>query len=210
MIDIFFIMAKMLKILLNPPAIRGSKIHKTSKVCSGSNIVNTEMDRYSYIANYCQSLNVNIGSFCSIGDYCYIGSAKHPIEWASTSPVFYNGRNVMKKNFTKYKIEDQKKTFIGNDVWIGSMCLIKEGVTIGNGAIVGMGSVVTKDVEAYSIVGGNPAKLIRKRFSDEIIGFLDASEWWLLKDDELKEVGLYIKDAEIFTDKVNQLIKNRK
>jgi serine acetyltransferase len=83
-------------------------------------------------------------------------------------------------------------------VWIGRNALIKQGVTIGNGAVVGMGSVVTRDVAPYSIVGGNPARLIRFRFSEDIIEALIASRWWELPENELKKSSTFIKDPAHF------------
>ena len=76
---------------------------------------------------------------------------------------------------------------IGNDVWLGRECVIMPGVTIGDGAIVAAYSVVTKDVEPYSVVGGNPAHLIKKRFDDELISLLLQWKWWDLEGDELFE-----------------------
>ena len=91
------------------------------------------------------------------------------------SPVFYEGKDSVKTKFSTFKREKPLLTTIGNDVWIGRNVIIKEGVTIGHGSVIGMGSIVTKDVLPYSIVGGNPAKLIRMRFDNNIIddgGFL--------------------------------------
>ena len=76
---------------------------------------------------------------------------------------------------------------IGNDVWLGRECVIMPGVTIGDGAIVAAYSVVTKDVEPYSVVGGNPAHFIKKRFDDELISLLLQWKWWDLEGDELFE-----------------------
>ena len=94
--------------------------------------------------------------------------------------------------------DEVKTTHVGHDVWIGRNALIKQGVTIGNGAVVGMGSVVTKDVLPYSIVGGNPAKLIRMRFSNETIDELIKSEWWYLDEDILRKCSKNIKDPKLF------------
>ena len=198
MIDIGFLFAKALKIILNPPAIRNSNIDKTSKICSGSNVVNATVHKYSYVGNYCLITNAEIGSFCSIADYCYIGGAKHTIEWVSTSPVFSRGRNVLNKNFSMHSADMNRKVLIGNDVWIGAMCQIKEGLTIGDGAVIGMGSVVTKDVEPYSIVGGNPARIIRYRFSDEIIEKLIDTTWWDLDESKLYSISDLITDPQEF------------
>lgn len=136
------------------------------------------MARYSYVGNNCFMANVSIGSFCSIADRCCIGGAMHPVQRVATSPVFHEGKNILNKNFAMFPCVATEKTVIENDVWIGMGCYIKAGVTVHNGAIIGMGSVVTHDVPAYEIWAGNPAKLIRKRFSEEVIEELLNIKWW--------------------------------
>ena len=84
----------------------------------------------------------------------------------------------MKKNFAQHEFDPFSRTVIGSDVWIGECAMIKAGVKIGNGAVIGMGSVVTKDVGDYEIWAGNPARFIRKRFDDEIISRLKETLWW--------------------------------
>jgi len=185
-----FYYSKLLK-KLRGSAILNSTIHKTSKIESGSQIVNTTIDRHSFCGYDCQIINCNIGSFCSIANNVIIGGAMHPISWVSTSPVFYEGRDSVKKKYSFHKRELDKTTHIENDVWIGQNSMIKQGVTIGTGAIIGMGSVVTKDVEPYSIVGGNPAKLIRKRFDENLIESLLQSKWWDYSDEQLNFVSKY-------------------
>ena len=160
------VIAKGIKIILKPPAIRDSQIDKTAKVCSGSNINYSSLGKYSYIGNDCYSYYAQIGKFCSIGDNCKIGTPSHPLSWASTSPVFYRGKNVLRKNYGNLLYEDIKQTQIGNDVWLGAGVYIKSGISIGNGAVIGMGSIVLHDVGPYEIWAGNPARFIRKRFSD--------------------------------------------
>lgn len=125
--------------------------------------------------------DTQIGKFCSIGRKCEIGAFSHPVDWISSSPVFYNCKHHFpgyEDRITQEAFERPSKTIIGHDVWIGSLSIILKGVKIGNGAIVAGGSVVTKDVEPYTIVGGVPAKVIRKRFSDEQIANLKKSKWW--------------------------------
>ena len=99
------------------------------------------------------------------------------------------------------------RTVIGSDVWIGINSMIKSGVKIGHGSIIGMGSVVTKDVEPYTIVGGCPAKVIKKRFSDGIILELLQSKWWELKESDLKILAKHIKDPVIFLREFKKRIK---
>ena len=127
-----------------PVSVKNSKINKTASVGNGSQIVNSTIGRYSYIYGS-KVIHTNIGSFCSIASDCVIGGGKHPTNWVSSSPVFYQGKNVLNRNFSKQKFDEYINTVIENDVWIGSKCLIKSGITIGNGAIIGMGSVVTHD-----------------------------------------------------------------
>ena len=133
-----------------------------------------------------------------------IGAANHPLEWISTSPAFYYGKDSIPKNLAKLSYDaSPAKTRIGNDVWIGRDVLVRGGVVIGNGACVGMGAVVTKDVPPYAIVCGNPARVIRYRFSDDVIHRLEKICWWnysLKKIDGLANfadnVEEFIKKAE--------------
>ncbi|KRM06002.1 hypothetical protein FC89_GL000866 [Liquorilactobacillus ghanensis DSM 18630] len=135
-----------------------------------------------------------IGRFCSINETARI-VANHPTNLVTTSNVLYVGENIAFNNHEKYNLKYGKNLLnaapfdkfpvtknpsiiIGNDVWIGCRAIICPGVTIGDGAIIGAGAVVTKDVTPYTIVGGVPAKEIRKRFSDEIIAKFLKIKWW--------------------------------
>lgn len=187
---------------LRSKALFNSQVHATSKVEAGSELVNTTMDRHSFCGYNCELINVSIGSFCSIANHVIAGGGMHPIEWVSTSPVFYYGRDSVKAKFSEHQRPAPKRTIIGHDVWIGERVMIKQGVTIGHGAIIGMGSVVTKDVAPYSIVGGCPAKEIRKRFAPEIVERLLAVQWWDFPEDKLKQYAPYFPDVEAFLNKI--------
>lgn len=147
----------------------------------------SEIGRYSYIANDSKINNATIGRFCSIGFEVHIGTGKHPIDFKSTSPVFYSTNRLFTNiPFAKEQhYSEYERCTIGNDVWIGARAIILDGVTIGNGAIIGANSLVTKDVEPYSIVGGVPAKHIKYRFSAEKIQALQAEAWWNWTDEKL-------------------------
>ena len=196
-----YICAKLLK-KIHISAVKESNIDSTSRIESGSTLVDVKMDRYSFCGYDCWIINTEIGSFCSIANNVVIGGAMHPISWVSTSPVFYYGRDSVKKKFSTFKRDKDARTFIGHDVWIGEGVIIKQGVKIGNGAVVGMGSIVTKDVEPYSIVAGNPARLIRKRFEESVCQSLNQSQWWLLPDDEIESLAKYIMNPKEFIKKL--------
>ena len=199
--SIKYLFSKLIK-KLQIPAIKDSNVDKKAKLCAGSHIVTSSIGRYSYLGNYSTAISCQIGAYCSIADYCIIGGGSHPLDWVSTSPVFYSGRNVLKKNFSSKKYGEFKQTTIGNDVWIGSNCLIKGGVTIGDGAVIGMGSVVTHDIPPYEIWAGNPARLIRKRFDDKTIERLLKSKWWDLSDNTIESLGDCFDDVDAFLQRV--------
>lgn len=128
-----------------------------------------------------------IGSFCSIGSgaaFIVAGNQGHRHEWISTFP-FYWMPEVQAFRDAKNGYLPAGDTVIGNDVWIGSEAIIMPGVRVGNGAVIGTRAVVTRDVEPYSIIGGNLAKVIRKRFRDREIALLDEMAWWDWSDDRL-------------------------
>lgn len=175
-------------------AIKNSRINRSSKIEAGSNVVNSSFDRYSFCGYNCKIFNCSIGSFCSIADNVTIGLAEHPIDWVSSSPVFYSGKDSVKKKFSKFDRNQSKQTVIGSDVWIGENVIIKAGVKIGTGAVIAMGAVVTHDVDPYEIVGGVPARHIKNRFNNEIISSLLASKWWELSDEKLSLYAIYIKN----------------
>lgn len=199
MFDLKLLFAKGLRIILRPPAIRQSRIDKTAKVCSGSNINYSSLGKYSYVGNDCYTYYSKIGSFCSIGDNCKIGSPSHSIHWVSTSPVFYSGNNCLKKNIGNLVFNDNiEYTIIGNDVWIGAGVFVKSGVTISDGAIIGMGAVVVHDVGPYEIWAGNPARFIRKRFPDEVVQKLLFIKWWNFDMKEIEKCSVYMNDVNKF------------
>ncbi|WP_289115747.1 CatB-related O-acetyltransferase [uncultured Psychrobacter sp.] len=167
------------------PAIKDSKIHRRSKICSGSLVVNCKIDKYTYIGHDSTIINTRIGAYTSIANNVVIGGASHPTNWISTSPVFIEGKNVLAKNISRHTFDPSKKTIIGSDVWIGNNVLIKSGVRLGHGSVIGMGSIVTKSVPDYEIWAGNPARIISKRFNDAEIEKLLTLKWWELSESEL-------------------------
>lgn len=171
--------------------LQESLVDKTAAICSGVRFYRGKLGKYSYIGNNSFVIDTDIGNFTSISTDCYIGGTSHPMDWVSTSPVFHKWENIMKKNFARHEFEIFKRTTIGNDVWIGNRVMIKAGVRIADGAVVGMGSIVTKDIGPYEIWAGNPARLIRKRFNDETINKLMKIEWWKWDDQHIEKYAQY-------------------
>ena len=141
-----------------------------------------------------------IGKFCSIacGAKFLFNSANHTLTSLSTYPfpLFFEEWELEKKNVTE-AWDNKGDIIIGNDVWIGYEAVILAGVTIGDGAIIGTHAVVTKDVPPYTIVGGVPAKPIRKRFDDETIAQLLRSKWWDWSEEKIAQNIQVIKSGRI-------------
>lgn len=180
-----------------------SLIDQTAKIESGSSMYHSKIGRYSFCGYDCDIYYATIGNFTSIANGVVIGGARHPMEWAGMSPVFYKGRDSIKKKFSQHELPAPPITVIGSDVWIGRSAIIISGVTVGNGAVIGAGSVVTKDVPPYAVVAGNPAKFIKYRFTSDIIKQLEKSSWWLRNDDVLFDLALHVREPEIFLDKLH-------
>lgn len=181
------------------------KLERPAKIGARSTVINSELGRYSYCGYNSTIINCQIGRFTSIADNVVIGNATHPMDWVSTSPAFYKGRDSIPKNLARLHFDPlSKNTIIGNDVWIGERVLIKAGVTVGDGAVIGMGSVVTKDVPCYAIVAGVPARVIRYRFSEEIIKKLIRIAWWSKPIDELSKFSPYMNNIDLFIKKISE------
>ncbi len=186
----YFISKALKKLRLK--AVKDSKIDKTAHVASGCHIYKSSIGKYTSLSYDCQLIHCRIGAFCSLASGIIIGGASHPMDWISTSQVFISEPGSIRKKFNPHNYESYKDTIIGNDVWIGDRVLIKAGVNIGDGAVIGMGSVVTKNIGAYEIWAGNPARFIRKRFDDSVIAELQNINLSEIPDNELLELAKHI------------------
>ena len=175
-----------------------STIDRKASVRQKCRVYGSKLGRYSYIGRNRLVQNTEIGQFCSISEGCNIGMPSHPTEFVSTSPVFLSGSNILRKNFCEIAYNDCLRTVIGNDVWIGAHAQIKSGLTIGNGAIVAAGAVVTHDVPPYAVVGGIPAKVIKYRFDEETVDALQKLSWWDFPDERLLSIGRTMNNVKMF------------
>jgi acetyltransferase-like isoleucine patch superfamily enzyme len=148
--------------------------------------------------------SVIIGKRTSIAESVYISTRDHPIAGASTA---YSLFDAMDENGWYAALSRRQGITIGNDVWIGLRCSILRGVTIGDGAIIGAHAVVTKDVEPYTIVGGVPAKPIRKRFPKDVIRQLLGLKWWDWPEEKIKRNKRFFStDLTRYEGKLSDLI----
>ena len=176
-----------------------------------------EVGKWSYgnpsIYRWDWKSKIIIGNFCSLGpDINFYVGGDHRADWISTSPLpasqfnetFKKTKTI--KNFAKSKGD----IVIGHDVWIGGRTTILSGVTIGTGAIIAAGSLVVNNVEPYTISGGNPNRVIKKRFEDSVIKKILNTEWWFLEDSEIDILSKFLlsSDIENFFSLIDNIKKN--
>lgn len=190
---------KRLKLALGPRALpKNGRLFMEPHVEIGDVVIETKhlmIGHSSYVRSGGQLFAVQrIGRYCSIGNRVMIGVGRdtHPIHWVTTHP-FANG-------FDRAHQAMNHPVEIEHDVWIGQDVIIMSGVKIGTGAIVAAGAVVTKDVDPYTIVGGNPARVIKARFAPDMAERLLASNWWEI--DHANLIRMQLNDPEIFLSQV--------
>lgn len=161
-----------------------------------NNIENCQFGDFSYTGQYCFLQNVSLSKFVNIAACVRIGATDHPYDRPSLHhftyrPTMYGWAKEDDWNF--FQERESKTTNIGNDTWLGHGAIILPGVQVGDGAIVAAGSVVTKNVSPYAIVAGVPAKVIKYRFSEEIIEKLKYIQWW---DWPIEDIKIRLRDFQ--------------
>lgn len=160
-------------------------------ILRGAKLNHVQLGKYSRIGINCKVTDANIGNFTAIGQDTIIGLGSHPTNYLTSHSIFYKRGSwgwheddwIAPIDFAK-----KKHIEIGNDVWIGRRCLILDGVNIGDGAIVAAGAVVTKDIPPFAIVGGVPAKVIKIKYTQEMVEKLEQLKWWNLSDEEITKI----------------------
>lgn len=163
-----------------------AKLHETSlgaycEVGARTILHEVSMGDYSYVVNDSQITYTTIGKFCSIAAMTRINPGNHPMHRATQAHFTYRASAYFPGESDDAEFFDWRRSYhvhIGHDVWIGHGAVVLAGRNIGTGAVVAAGAIVTKDVPAYTIVAGNPARPIRRRFSEEAAGRLAGLAWW--------------------------------
>lgn len=174
-----------LNMLLSYPLwiVKHNSISLYSDISSGLMARYTHIDKYVFIGRNCTISSTSIGAYSCIAADTQIGGMEHPYWDLTISP----------------RLSEQfvygKRTIIGHDVWIGSGCIIRQGVTIGDGAVIGANSFVNKDVPSYTIVAGTPAAPLKVREAKKIEKQLQDSRYWELNPDQAKAILQNIKES---------------
>ncbi len=159
------------------------------EVGARTSLLETVMGDYSYVVNDSQIAYTAIGKFCSIAAMTRINPGNHPMQRASQAHFTYRASAYFPGEADDAGFFDWRRSHavtIGHDVWIGHGAIVLPGRSIGTGAVVAGGAIVTKDVPAYTIVAGNPARIIRRRFPEAIAERLSALAWWNWDHDMLR------------------------
>lgn len=168
--------------LIDPTAqVRASTLGRYTEVGPRTKLLEVEMGDYSYVVNDSDIAYARIGKFCSIAAMTRLNPGNHPTWRASQSHFLYRASAYFpgeedEADFFQWR-RDQQLT-MGHDVWIGHGAVVLAGRSIGTGAVVAAGAVVSKDVPAYAIVAGVPARIVKWRFPEEIAARLQALGWW--------------------------------
>jgi phosphonate metabolism protein (transferase hexapeptide repeat family) len=167
---------------IDPTAtVKNSTLGKYTEVGAGCHVANSSLDDYSYCVENTQIAYARIGKFANIAAHVRIYASRHPMDLASLHHFTYRSSWYFEDepdNQAFFDWRAEHAISIGHDTWIGHGAVIMPGVTIGNGAIVGSNAVVTRNVPAYSIAVGVPAKIIKSRFNDRIAERMEKLAWW--------------------------------
>ena len=176
--------------LINDSAqVRNCTFGAYVEVGARAQLLEVSMDDYSYVVSDTDIAYASIGKFCSIASHVRINPGDHPMERASQSHFTYRASSYFEGASDEADLFARRRSklvTIGHDVWIGHGAIILSGRTIGTGAVIGAGAIVTKDVPDYSIVVGNPARVLRMRFSESAITALRNLQWWDWPHDKLR------------------------
>ena len=169
---------------------REAQIGRRCEILSHTRIEYASLGDYSYLGENCEVADAVIGKFTAIANSVRIGAPNHPMGRPSQHrftyvPEYYEASASRDRDFFADRRGD--RVIVGNDVWVGHAAILLPGVNVGDGAVIAAGAVVSRDVAPYTIVGGVPARPIRKRFDDSVAASLHRIAWWDWPDEIIFE-----------------------
>ena len=162
-------------------ALTDTVLGRWTEVGAGTKMLGVRFGDYSYCARLCDVAHTHVGKFANIASMVRVGATDHPLDRASLHHFMYRATyywDDAEDEAAVFAARAARVAHVGHDTWLGHACIIKPGVTVGDGAVVGSGAVVTKNVAPYTIVAGNPARLLRLRQPPEVAARLQALAWW--------------------------------
>jgi phosphonate metabolism protein (transferase hexapeptide repeat family) len=169
--------------------VRDSKLGRWTEVGERTRVAESAMGDYSYVVNDSDIAYAEIGKFCSVASHVRINPGNHPLDRVALNHFTYRSSayGLGEDDRDVFDWRRSKRVTLGHDVWIGHGAIVLPGVSLGTGSAVGAGSVVTKDVPAFAVVVGNPARILRFRFPPEIQAALLCVAWWDWSHERLRE-----------------------
>lgn len=161
--------------------VEGSRIGRYCQLAEGTRLLNSEFGDYSYTDRFADIANAEIGKFSNIASFARIGPTDHPMDRASLHHFLYRSSQYWpeeSEDAAFFERRRARRCRVGHDTWIGHMAIVRPEVTVGDGAVVAMGAIVTRDVAPYTVVAGVPAKPVKRRHSTGTAERLVALAWW--------------------------------
>ncbi len=184
--------------------VTNSSLGAWTEIAEGTDFTDSSLGDYSYVMQHCQVMHASIGKFCSVASFVRLNPGNHPLDRVTSHHMTYRARQY---GFADRDDDDffawrrSHPVTVGHDVWIGHNATVMPGVTIGHGAAIGTGAVVTKDVPPYMVVVGVPGRVLRPRFTRDVIEQLEKIAWWDWSREQLEACFKDFKNMDVFLEK---------